>query len=377
MKTFITYSYELTSMNRTIINILLFSAELLLFLLLFELFLRTAMPQNTCVYRFNEIGFYMPLPFSKCVWVGYNKEFVTPVSFNSEGFKEYNYAVNKTNTTYRIAIIGDSMVEALQVPLDNIFTKLLEQKLNRPLKKYEIIGFGLSGIGTIQEQKLLEAYALKYSPDEVILMLTVGNDIRDNLLLNSTLIAANKPAKIWGFDYSPIKFFLRQHFHTFAFLVDASRVIKQNLLTKIRSISSAKTASISKNIYDYDFEIYYQNYSTEINHGFSKTEEALLQIKKMSPKLTVFLIPTTFQVDEFRAQKFIELHKQHNVNLTKPMDILVTFCNNHNITIINPLPEFQKHNINNTFFWKYDGHLNKNGHTLVADLLYQDITKTK
>lgn len=362
-------------MKRICVNILLFSAELLLFLLLFEVFLRVAMPQNTCVYYLSENGFYEALPLSKCVWTGYAKEFQTPVSINSEGFKDYEYPINKANNVYRIAVIGDSMVEALQVPLDKEFTKLLEQKLNQNSKKYEIMSFGVSGIGTIQEKRVLENHALKYSPDEVILVFTVGNDIRDNIFSNSTFAAATKSAEIFGFDYSPVKFFLRQHCHTFAFLVDSSHAIKQKAIGKLQNMHLIKTANTSVNLYDYDVGIYYQNYSAEINAGFNKTEEALLQIKNISPKLTVFLIPASFQVDNSRVREFIKSNEQDNVNLTKPMDILVSFCNNNNITIINPLPEFQRHKINNTFFWKYDGHLNKNGHALVAEVLYAHIMK--
>ena len=44
----------------------------------------------------------------------------------------------------------------------------------------EVINFGVSGFGTIQEWQMLEHYVGDYAPDLVLLAFLPGNDVRNN-----------------------------------------------------------------------------------------------------------------------------------------------------------------------------------------------------
>src|SRR5215831_19042426 len=57
-------------------------------------------------------------------------EFRVPVQFSSAGLRDREFALAKPPGTYRIALLGDSFVEALQVPLDSCAAKRLESALN-------------------------------------------------------------------------------------------------------------------------------------------------------------------------------------------------------------------------------------------------------
>src|SRR5687767_12285989 len=59
-----------------------------------------------------------------------NEEGEAHITINRAGFRDSERAVGKLAHVYRIAVLGDSMVEALQVPAEQRFTEVLEEILN-------------------------------------------------------------------------------------------------------------------------------------------------------------------------------------------------------------------------------------------------------
>ena len=99
---------------------------------------------------------------------------------NGQGFNNrHNYTTTRTKGRLRIAILGDSFVEAFQVPPGKRFFDLLEARLARVGLDAEIYTFAVSGYGTGQEMLLLEKQVLTYKPDLVILVF-VHNDLTDS-----------------------------------------------------------------------------------------------------------------------------------------------------------------------------------------------------
>ena len=114
----------------------------------------------------------------------YQREGKNYVQINSEGLRDREHSKAKPANTIRIALLGDSYCEALQVPLEQTFWWQLQQKLQScnafPGKQVEIINFGVSGYGTGQELITLERQAREYAPDLVMLLITTNNDVTDN-----------------------------------------------------------------------------------------------------------------------------------------------------------------------------------------------------
>jgi lysophospholipase L1-like esterase len=106
------------------------------------------------------------------------------VSINRDGMRDRDHSVAKPEGTFRIAVLGDSMAEALQVPMDRNFPSVLERRLKGcPAlagKQPEVLNFGVSGYGTAQELIMLRERVWKYQPDLVLLAMFPGNDIRNN-----------------------------------------------------------------------------------------------------------------------------------------------------------------------------------------------------
>lgn len=106
------------------------------------------------------------------------------VRINSSGLRDREHAKQKPANTFRIAVLGDSFAEARQVPIEDTFWAILEKKLQGcpgvAGKQVEVLNFGVSGYGTAQELITLRREVWDYSPDLVLLAVTLGNDIRDN-----------------------------------------------------------------------------------------------------------------------------------------------------------------------------------------------------
>jgi hypothetical protein len=114
----------------------------------------------------------------------YNREGEAFVQINSDGFREKPYAKRKRADTVRVAMLGDSYTEAIQVLADKTFCSVAGQALARcpALKgrRVEALNFGVDGYGTAQELITLQRKVWPYSPDIVVLAVFLGNDIRNN-----------------------------------------------------------------------------------------------------------------------------------------------------------------------------------------------------
>jgi hypothetical protein len=114
----------------------------------------------------------------------YRKEGEAYVRINSAGMRDRDHETAKPPNTFRIAIVGDSYAEALQVPLEQTFWALMEKRLQGcPAvagRNVEVLNFGVSGYSTAQELITIQRDVFAYSPDVVLLIFTTNNDITDN-----------------------------------------------------------------------------------------------------------------------------------------------------------------------------------------------------
>lgn len=122
------------------------------------------------------------------------------VSVNDAGFRDRAHPLDKAEGVYRIAVLGDSYSEAMQVPLEAAYWSLLPGQLAacgfQPGRSIEVLNFGVAGYGTAQQYLLLESTALRYRPDLVLLQFTNGNDVRNN----SFVLEAEKSRPFFTLD---------------------------------------------------------------------------------------------------------------------------------------------------------------------------------
>jgi hypothetical protein len=106
------------------------------------------------------------------------------IVINREGFRDREHPTSKPPGTYRIAVLGDSFAEALQVRLEDTFEAVLERELAKcPSfrgRSVEVFNFGVSNYGTAQELLTLRDRVWAVQPDLVLLAFFSGNDVWDN-----------------------------------------------------------------------------------------------------------------------------------------------------------------------------------------------------
>lgn len=115
----------------------------------------------------------------------FRKEGGAYIRINSQGLRDREHSFEKPPNTIRVALLGDSYAEALQVPLDQTFWAVAERRMNERCealgdRTVEFINFGVSDYGTAQELLTLRHRVWQYEPDVVVLAFLTGNDIRNN-----------------------------------------------------------------------------------------------------------------------------------------------------------------------------------------------------
>lgn len=114
----------------------------------------------------------------------YTKEGKAYVKISPDGWRDRVHQLQKPQDTFRLAVLGDSYVAALQVAQEKTFWAITEQKLGQcPAlggKKLEVLSFGMDGAGTGDELLTYRKHAQRYAPDMVLAAFLTGNDLRNN-----------------------------------------------------------------------------------------------------------------------------------------------------------------------------------------------------
>lgn len=105
------------------------------------------------------------------------------VEFNSLGLHDTDHSPAKPPATFRLLMLGDSYVQAVQVAEAETAHQLLEDNLNGQFEtpQFEVISGGVINWGTNQQLLFYRNYGRHYHPDLVLLMFFIGNDFQDNL----------------------------------------------------------------------------------------------------------------------------------------------------------------------------------------------------
>ncbi|HEX7957975.1 MAG TPA: SGNH/GDSL hydrolase family protein [Pyrinomonadaceae bacterium] len=151
-------------------------------LLVFELFLRAAGFSYQTFYRPDPVRGYALEPGAEG-W--HTKEGRSYVRINSQGLRDRERERRKPEGVLRVALVGDSYAEALQVGQEDGLASVLERRLGACAalagRRVEVVNFGVSGYSTAQELLTLREEVWGYSPDAVLLLVTTNNDVTDNV----------------------------------------------------------------------------------------------------------------------------------------------------------------------------------------------------
>jgi len=100
------------------------------------------------------------------------------VQINSQGWRDREYPIHKSENVVRIVGLGDSCMFGFGVPHNKDYEAILERDLNLkfPDKKWEIINTAVPGYNTVMEVETLKQKALIYKPD-IVFIEFICNDL--------------------------------------------------------------------------------------------------------------------------------------------------------------------------------------------------------
>lgn len=167
----------MNSMGHRIRRAALFLGGLLAATLVFELYLRVVEATPFWhVLPAAEASFYGPDPDTgyairpgvEGLWLTENH---ARVRMSAQGLRDHDTSYVKPATTFRIALAGDSITEALQVDLDKTFAVLLEQRLGRPDRAVEVVNLGISGAVPTVQLARMESLGRRFHPDLMVYLI--------------------------------------------------------------------------------------------------------------------------------------------------------------------------------------------------------------
>lgn len=325
----------------------------------------------------------------------YTSEGRSYVRINSAGLLDREHAVRKPAGTFRIAVLGDSMAEGMQVPVEQTFWRQLETRLaGCPAlegRTPEVINFAVSGYSTAQELVMLRQHVWQYQPDAVLLAVFPGNDIGDNhALLTAARTASAIPDQSRPYfvdrggrlvieppnTESPLKKRLRA---AAMLVIDHSRIAQ--LVYAVRQKTRARPM-VDQNgrVLSVDEAVFAPPATKEWTAAWRVTEGLLelmaREARDHGASLVLVPIPVPIQTDPDAAARAGFAKRLGVEDLSYPTARLASFGRGHGIPVI-PLEEAFRTwaEAHGQYLFGFPnafpgyGHMNAHGHRVAAELI--------
>jgi len=330
--------------------------------------------------------------------------FDTRVEINSHGFRDREHAYKKPPGVQRVVLLGDSFIEALQVPFEQSITPLLEARVNATGLTTEFINLGVSGFGTGREYLMLREYGLRYQPDLVVLFF-VGNDVSDNSKRLQGLPYVPYPVpsadgtvardEVGQLRFTPfadqssrlafLTRFLRDHTKSFRLLresIDAAPALHSLLYKALRLVSTPPEAVNVPGNKTFGFhEIYRPQYTPAWSEAWMLTESLLLATRTLveanGAKFAVVIVPAAWEVYPEHWESIltsVPAMREASLDLDKPSRELASFLAANGIPHVALLRDFRERAAGlPPLYVRADAHWTADGHRLATDLLSRPI----
>lgn len=371
-----------------VFNLIIFGTSLLVMLVLLEVVTRRLLPLwPDPISDFDPRLGYSHVPGASGWWVSIINplEFRTWVTINSHGLRDHEIDLEKPEGITRLLVIGDSVVDALEVPLEATFVKQLENNLRVSGYPVEVINGGHYGYGTDQELLFYQYKGHEFDPDLVVLAFYPGNDVLDNsssytlsakpyfeLAADGSLALRNVPvpppeAKGGLSDpVSWIKGLLYDHSRLYRFAVYQTKrrfpVLQRNLR---RTEVEPQTASPRES----EPSIYSAKLSQEIEEAWILTQSIMLDLKREVERTGATLVIVVMP----DRKQFLLPTDDESINVTVWNDRLAQFCDEHALDCLDLYPVFLEQTYRqdrSPLFYQYDIHPTADGHALIADAMH-------
>lgn len=321
-------------------------------------------------------------------------EFTTHVAINEHGLRDRRTSYEKPPGTFRIVLLGDSFVEAVQVKQSDGIAERLEAALNRDAPDpVEVINAGVAAYGTTQEYLLLDQMGPLLQPDLVLLVFFVGNDVTNN----------NHRLELWDGDLSLA---LKPYFdidrsgslrlipapppaprHDLSDLLRRCcllfNVIETGVYNKLDRNYPRETLEAIGGLQTPLTGLYDTQVAGEWERAWRTTEALLARIRDRSTEMGApFVVvaapdwraldPDAWREELRRGNPNSNRLASGRLQIGAPTDRLGAIVDRLGVPYVNLLPPFQRGSADGTrLYYDFDKHWNPAGHRVAADAIDQ------
>jgi hypothetical protein len=330
------------------------------------------------------------------------------VHINSSGFHDEERSREKLADTIRIAVLGNSWTEALQVPREKMYTSVLQERLNGDScfagKSVEVLNFGVAGYSTAQELLTLQREVWSYHPDLVLLAFYPARDIANNVReLNNAADPERSPYFVDrggqlvlddSFRSQPalqprqialqnIGYQFNQHIQVLQAINALQRFGKLRV-----AMAAARQRAESSGMDNLEYAIYGPPSLPAMQTAWRVTEGLLLamrdEVAAYGAEFRVVMLATRPQVIPDPARRAEVMRKLDVSDLSYADNRIQEFGENAGIAVIHLAPPLsayaEEHQVYINGFNKTNwgaGHWNETGHRLAAEAIANDLCRMR
>ena len=338
-----------------------------------EFGLRLFYPQPLGVWHQDRDGLALHWPGL----VTYLPQFGHVVSINSVGMRDREHAVPKVDGMYRILILGDSFMEALQLPFEASFPNILERELAETTRRpVDVVNASVSGWGTDDELMYLEKHGVRWEPDLILIAMTLHNDVNDNLRERFHRNEHGTLTEGWQRTLSSHEFRLIE---LKGFLASRSHAYQLFLRSRRSGERRVEAEQLNAHVVD----LLGPTTSRELARGLELTRLLLERITviaaQQKAKVAVVLLPLALQVSgEAPGGPVKQVGTAPGArDLDRPQQLLRGVAQRAGVEVIDLLPRFREWTAagGSSLYLERDGHWNESGHRVAAGIVASELVR--
>lgn len=316
-----------------------------------------------------------------------SNEYFARVRFSQLGLRDPRDRYEKPAGTFRILLLGDSFMEAVQVEQRETTAAVLEARLRalRPDLNVEVINAGVAGWGTGIEGLYLDHEGYRFEPDLVLVGFFIGNDLHDNYyklqLAGDDLDLAVKPYFGLGKDGAVVQRDPPPPPPHPTGLLPALRaccrlwnVIETGVLNRFGDGQANIPLWAAAPMEAHTRAMYDAEPSGEFKEGWEIASQLFGRMKArtdaLGVPLAVFVIPDSPQLSDEEWREMIGGRRvtRGRAELTAPNDQLAAIAERYRLPLLDLLPALQRDSGGNPrrFYFQSDQHWNRDAHALAA-----------
>jgi len=312
------------------------------------------------------------LPNSSARWTSAQGEFDTRVRFNSHGLRGSEPDLGREHLW---VFMGDSMIEALQVPEEETVTYFLEEELG---DAYTVMNAGVGGYSPILMRLRLEALLEKLAPEEpdLVLLGLFPNDLEEEYMYRVAAYEDRQgqvlivtPGVLRG-PLGRLKTFIFRH-----------SVLFQLLQKTFGDPGMERNARVDPHFPSEEVLYPFRPAWTESEKRvWSTLFRSIGEIRNVCESrgidLVIVIGPPGHQVNAEAwktGKQEMNFPADYAVESTSFQDEIIKRARRIGIPTIDLLPEFKKHPSPEDLYFDYDGHWTAAGHQFAAEVIHEKL----